>query len=423
MPHCRVTSVKVVRTRAQRDVVRITRACLNGLAYVAKACPYDVEMTRRPRARDQSGTPTIAPFEFSMAPVSYSAMRDRARLDFAGLRAAKSVIRVTPLLSVTGPVGRRSVAVGRTRVVVSGRCQAAFEITIVATWQESGSIGAFELVDHSANDADLRREVEALLPIAEVALPGSSNEGRAAQLAKELCESSRGAVAALRDIRYALENQLASTSLGSSATAEHTSVVAGLLQLNIMCARAADQSRELSREGLWVYLSDNRAYHSYRKLQDPSLLSLYPAATRRLRPWMRLHDTAIRHCLEMRKQLDAESESIRSLIAAASSILSAKDADAQSRFNVLAAIASVGIGLPALVLSLYGADILLPMNTGPRQLAFAPVALALLIAALIAMWQGVRLKRGKIWTAGAVGIVLVLLALLLAAGLLAPGRT
>ena len=127
--------------------------------------------------------------------------------------------------------------------------------------------------------------------------------------------------------------------------------------------------------------------------------------------------------LEMRKQLDAESESIRSLIAAASSISSAKDADAQSRFNVLAAIASVGIGLPALVLSLYGADILLPMNTGPRQLAFAPVALALLIAALIAMWQGVRLKRGKIWTAGAVGIVLVLLALLLAAGLLAPGRT
>jgi hypothetical protein len=119
------------------------------------------------------------------------------------------------------------------------------------------------------------------------------------------------------------------------------------------CARSTDQSRELAREGLWVYLSDSRAYHSYRKLQDPSLLSLYPAATRKLRPWMRLHDTAIRHCQEMRKQLDAESDSIRSLIAAASSISSSKDADAQSRFNVLAAIASVGIGLPALVLALW----------------------------------------------------------------------
>jgi hypothetical protein len=362
----------------------------------------------------------IAPFEFSAAPLAYDDMRARARLDYTGLGAQKSVIRVAPLLSVTGPVGKRTVAVGRTRVVVSGRSNAAYEITIVSSWQETGSTGEFELADRSSNDAKLRASVQSSLPVIEVALPDSSNESRAAQLAKELCENSRGAVAALREVRYALENELASTSLGASATAQHTSVVSSLLQLNIICARAADQSRELAREGLWVYLGDNRAYHSYRKLQDPSLLSLYPAATRKLRPWMRLHDTAIRHCQEMRKQLDAESDSIRSLIAAASSISSSKDADAQSRFNVLAAIASVGIGLPALVLSLYGADILLPLNTAPRQLAFAPVAVALLSAAIIAMWQGVQHKRGKIWTIGAVGIVLILLDLLVVAGVLAP---
>jgi hypothetical protein len=380
-------------------------------------------MTRRFSFRSGEVTaPTIAPFEFSAAPVTHAAMRERALFDYTGTVAGRSVIRVAPLLSVTGSVGRRSVAVGRTRVVVSGRSSAAYEITIVASWQESGRIGEFELVDHSSYDAEIRRSVRASLPTIEVAVPDSTNESRAAQLAKELCETSRGAVAALREIRYSLENQLASTSRGTSATAEHTSVVSGLLQLNIICARAADQARELAREGLWVYLSDNRAYHSYRKLQDPSLLSLYPAATRRLRPWMRLHDTAIRHCQEMRKQLDAESDSIRSLISAASSISSSKDADAQSRFNVLAAIASVGIGLPALVLSLYGADILLPLNTGPRQLAFAPVAVALLFAAIIAMWQGVRLRRGKIWTVSAVGIVIVLLVLLLVAGFLAPSR-
>jgi hypothetical protein len=379
-------------------------------------------MTRRTRGQDHlADTLTIAPFEFSAAPVTHSAMRDRAERDYTGLAAEKSAIRVAPLLSVTGAVGSRSVAVGRTRVVVSGRRLAAYEVTIVASWQETGSVGAFELVDHAGNDSEIRHSVRASLPDIDAA-PDPSNEYKAARLAKELCENSRGSVAALREIRYSLENQLASTSLGASATAQHTSVVSALLQLNIMCARAADQTRELAREGLWVYLTDGRAYHSYRKLQDPSLLSLYPAATRRLRPWMRLHDTAIRHCLEMRKQLDAESDSIRSLIAAASSISSSKDADAQSRFNVLAAIASVGIGLPALVLSLYGADILLPLNTGPRQLAFAPVAVALLFAAVLAMWQGVRLKRGRIWTVGSVGIVLVLLVLLLVAGFLAPTR-
>jgi hypothetical protein len=375
---------------------------------VRSGTPYDVTMTRlTPWRRTSADALTIAPFEFNAAPLTHSEMRERSRFDHSGLVAQKSVIRVAPLLSVNGEVGRRMVAVGRTRIVVSGRSDTAYEITIVACWQETGAEGEFELVDHSADDADLRRSVQETLPIVEVAVPDSSNESRAAQLAKELSENAHNQVAALREIRYALENQLASTSLGASATAQHTSVVSGLLQLNIMCARAADQTRELVREGLWLYLSDSQAYHSYRKLQDPSLMSMHRAATRKLRPWMRLHDSAIRHCQEMR-------------IAAASSISSSKDADAQSRFNVLAAIASVGIGLPALVLSLYGADILLPLNTAPRQLAFAPVAVALLFAAVIAMWQGVRLKRGKIWTVGAVGIVLILLVLLVVAGFLAP---
>lgn len=349
-------------------------------------------------------------------------MRERVARDHTGTTVSKSVVRVAPLLSVLGAEGQRVVAVGRTRIVVSGHLCVAVETTIVASWQETGSVGEFVLVDFSDNDRDFRQTLVDQFPTAAAPLPDASNEYRAAHLAKALCEDAHNAVAALREIRYALENQLASTSLGESATAQHTSVVAGLLQLNIMSARAADQTRELEREGMWVYLSDSRAYHSYRKLQDPSLLSLYPAATHRLRPWMRLHDSALRHCVEMRKQLDAESDSIRSLIAAASSISSSRDADAQSRFNVLAAIASVGIGLPALVLSLYGADILLPLNTAPRQLAFAPVAVALLFAAMIAMWQGVRLRRGKIWTVSAVGIVIVLLVLLLAAGFLAPSR-
>ena len=187
-----------------------------------------------------------------------------------------------------------------------------------------------------------------------------------------------------------------------------------------MCGRASDEAREATREGMWVHATDAEAYHSYRRLQDPSIISPHAPATRELRSWMQLHDAALRHCLEVRRQLDAESVSIRSLIASAASISSSKDADAQSRFNVLAAIASVGLGLPALVLTLYGATILLPLNSPPRLLAFAPVAVSLAIAASIAMWQGHRLKRGRIWTLSAVGILIVLLLLLLAAGILAP---
>jgi hypothetical protein len=361
--------------------------------------------------------------EFSTAEPDFARMVERSRVDYLGVSPARSVIRMAPMLTVAGDPGRRNIVVGRTRVVVSGRGAASLEVTVVGAWRETGIPGSFASIDNPADDADVAVGAIQDLPQALKAVPKGGNETRAAQLARTLCERSRSSLAELREIRYALEDSLARTSMGASATAAHTSVVAGLLQLNIICARAADQARELAREGLWVYLSDDEAYHSYRRLQDPSLLIDHRPATHRMRPWMQLHDSAMRHCIEMRKQLDAECESIRSLITSASSISSAKDADSQSRFNVLAAIASVGIGLPALVLSLYGADILVPMNTAARQLAFAPVAASLIIAAVIATWQGARLKRGWIWTAGAVGIIGVLLLLLLTAGVLAPSST
>ena len=89
------------------------------------------------------------------------------------------------------------------------------------------------------------------------------------------------------------------------------------------------------------------AYHSYRRLQDPSLINPVSVTSFRTRSWMRLHDAAVRQCLEMRKQLDAESDSARALMAAAASISNSREADAQSAFNTLAAVASFGLGIPA----------------------------------------------------------------------------
>jgi hypothetical protein len=90
-------------------------------------------MTRlTPWCRTSADALSIAPFEFNSAPLTHGEMRKRSRIDHTGLAAQRSVIRVAPLPSVNGEVGRRTVAVGRTRIVVSGRTNTANEITIVA---------------------------------------------------------------------------------------------------------------------------------------------------------------------------------------------------------------------------------------------------------------------------------------------------
>jgi len=239
-----------------------------------------------------------------------------------------------------------------------------------------------------------------------------------------LAELSRNAVASVREIRYDLEHRLAHFSSKGLPTSSNTPIVASLLQLNIICGRAADEAREAVREavreGLWLHLSDSAAYHAYRRLQDPSIINDAAVATSATRSWMRLHDAAVRQCLEMRKQLDAESGSARDLMAAAASVSNSREADAQAAFNTLAAAVSLGLGIPALVLALYGADRLLPLNTEPKQLAFIPVVAGLLFAAVIPIWRAPRGKSTRIWIFGAVSIIIILLSLLVSAGLLAP---
>ncbi|MEC5185761.1 hypothetical protein RCH12_003238 [Cryobacterium sp. MP_3.1] len=52
-------------------------------------------------------------------------------------------------------------------------------------------------------------------------------------------------------------------------------------------------------------------------------------------------------------------------LAAAASVSSSREANAQTSSNTLAAVASLGPGIPALVLAPYGADRLLPIDTPP----------------------------------------------------------
>lgn len=354
-----------------------------------------------------------------------SGMTARARSGPGTGDTGPSLLRVVPLLRVSGPHGMRVILVGHSRLAVQGQSRVAVESFVNDVWVEGPDEGAFnhlgpaEAAKHG-RALEARDRFEDSLPAWPEETAGDDGQLRIAGHAKALAELSRNSVADVREIRYGLEHQLARFSSKAHPTSSNTPIVASLLELNIICGRAADQAREAIREGLWLHLSDSPAYHAYRRLQDPSIISEAAAATASTRPWMRLHDAAVRQCLEMRKQLDAESNSARNLMAAAASVSSSREADAQAAFTTLAAVASFGLGIPALVLALYGADRILPLDSGPRQMAFLPVAAGFLLAAVIAVWRAPKGKSSWRWVSAAVGVILFLLTLLVAAGLLAP---
>ena len=340
-----------------------------------------------------------------------------------------SILRVVPLLRVSGEKGHRVVLVGHTCLSMQDFDHVAVESFVTNAWVEGSDEGEFArltVVEASTNEqvkaatAEFNRELHDW----PHAISPKDRQMHIAKHAKALAELSRNAVASVREIRYDLEHRLAHVSSRGLPTSSNTPIVASLLQLNIICGRAADEAREAVREavreGLWLHLSDSAAYHAYRRLQDPSIINDAAVATSATRSWMRLHDAAVHQCLEMRKQLDAESGSARDLMAAAASVSNSREADAQAAFNTLAAAVSLGLGIPALVLALYGADRLLPLNTEPKQLAFIPVVAGLLFAAVIAIWRAPRGKSTRIWIFGAVSIIIILLSLLVSAGLLAP---
>ncbi|MCC9198300.1 hypothetical protein QNO08_01370 [Arthrobacter sp. zg-Y820] len=327
---------------------------------------------------------------------------------------------MAPLLFLTGAEGERSIVVGHVLVAV---CPGgvSLEATIVAAWSENGAVHGFALI--SPEDGDQREETEHLTAAhlrTRVELPATTDPTpMAAGLAKTLAESSRNTMGAVREVRYALEAYLAQSSKDTHASEQYTDVIAALLQLNIICNRAADQAREAAREGLWVHTTDSEAYHAYRKLQDPALINEHAPATHLTRAWMRAHDAAMRQCQEMCRQAEKESESIRMLLSAASSISSSREADAQARFNLLIALLSIGLGIPALFLTLYGANLLLPMNTWPKVGAFVPVGIALLAAGAAAIWYAPRGSKRRVWLFCGSAVLLVLVFMIVAA-IMAP---
>jgi hypothetical protein len=359
--------------------------------------------------------------------ISGSDMTARTATDHRGVPGATSVIRLVPLVRSFSVHGQQHLATGSVRVVVSGELAVAFEVFVQGIWARQNQTSLFTPLDATADDeadqwstASRALELELAHPLQATDSGEIELEYLAAELAKGLAEESRNAAADLREIRYALELELAETSTRASTHGSQASVVSALLQLGIICGRAADSAREAVREGLWVHLTDPAAYHAHRVLLNPAIVTHLAPATVLTRPWMRLHDAAIRQCIELGTQLNAESVAVHALLAAAASVSSSREADAQTSFNTLAAVASLGLGIPALVLALYGADRLLPLDTLPRQVAFLPVAAGLVFATVLAMRRSPRGEHRRVWIVGAAAALTALLGLLVIAGVLAP---
>ncbi|HUQ56135.1 hypothetical protein [Lentzea sp.] len=206
------------------------------------------------------------------------------------------------------------------------------------------------------------------------------DDTRLSVIAKAVAESSRNAVAELRGLRYEMERQVADLLAQRRNTALRL-VMAQLIELSIAFSRARDQARDTLRE-----------------VRDPGVT---------------------RHCRAVDVELGEEISLLQSLLSSVSTFAVAQEGEAQQRFNMLAAAAAAGLGLPALILSLYGADDYLPFTWDRAWRALAPIAGTVALAAVIILHRMPGRTTAKHYLA-ALGLIAGLTGVLLVAGFLAP---
>lgn len=321
--------------------------------------------------------------------------------------------RAVPLLRVVGEPGARTVVVGQARVAV-GR-SVSVKVAVQASWREDGGWAPVPLAEVPA-DALLSALQS---PGHAVPAPGrtyGSRQRAAAVVAKALAEGSRNAVADLRAVRYGLEQRLAEDLRTKS---RRTGLLSQIVEIALAVNRARDQAREAAREGLWLWLTDDEAYQQHRKAMDPTLVTTRGAADAATRPWMPMHDAGVRQCTGMEALLGEEARLLYDLLGGASTVEASREADAQETLNQLLTAAGVGLGLPALLLTLYGVEGLTPVQGFRGFLAVVFIAAVTLVAATlpsVLMTRSRRISRRIAIAAAGGGLV----ALLVLAGLAAP---
>ena len=337
-----------------------------------------------------------------------------------------TVFRAAPLLEVADLGEQLLVAVGQTQVHVQPDGEVEFVVVLRALWQATrrsmprrqGEMGFRAAVDWTpvGDHGRLTSVIEGMLAELPDTVAGDA-DASATRLAKALAENSRNAVTALRQLRYSLERRLAAEIRDGTKAVEAS--LADLLELSTAAGRARDEARAAVREGLWSWRSDDAAYQAQRRLLDPTLPERESDAEGRSRSWFLVLDAGVRQCAQMDGQLGEETAVLHGLLTAASTIAVTRDARAQENLTLIAAVGGILLGLPGLVLALYGASTVLPLS-GKNSVFLIPLAaagfLAVVIAALLPGHGRVRGKR----IFGTVLAVAVTTLLLMWAGGLVP---
>ena len=307
-----------------------------------------------------------------------------------------------PFLRVVGEPGSRRLLTGRVRVAVTADRPVAVSVVLQCAWAEAGGW-------HQERDPASEPDADLLAALAEPAHQITGDDGvRALTIGKAFAEQSRNAVLQLRALRYDAERQLADL-LAQRSSRMIRPLLAEIVELSMAVGRARDQAHEAFRDGMWIWLWDADTYRRNRGEETHA-----PEA-----PWEALHRAALRHCEAMDAQLAEETARLHSLLSSMSTLAVAQDGEAQQRFNLAAGVVAAGLGVPALILSLYGADSFLPLDSFDHAWrALLPIGLTTLVTAGVVLNRASARPRHH---AMAALLVAALVGALLFAGLLAPG--
>ncbi|WP_026123044.1 hypothetical protein [Nocardiopsis halotolerans] len=313
------------------------------------------------------------------------------------------VVLTAPLLRVLGPPGRRRVVVGRIRVRTGRDAVPEVALAVQAVWSEDDGWHQ----DRSASgDADEELTASLARPAHTVV---GDERSMAVTMAKAFAESSRNEVLRLRELRYELEQRMAD-HLAGRTEGPLRPLLAAAVELSTAVGRARDQALEAIRAALGVWVWDRQAY---LRVRDGVEADTAPAWEARLR-------AGVRHCQAMERELNEEADRLQALLGGMSSFAVAEGAVAQERFTLAVGAGAAVIGLPALVLSLYGANPYLPLDSfdGTWRILLPIGVTALTAVFVVIRWMpGPKRPHHYLTAAGAVA---ALLSVLLLAGALVP---
>lgn len=338
------------------------------------------------------------------APADEAPSKTRCRLTPETDPPTERAFRIAPLVRVLGQEPKRLVLVGEWRIAVTPQpakpkahnLQVTLEVHDLRVWSEESDWAQAAIMPTAERTRTLASTGRSKRPTIDAAavvrllsafpLFGAhpSNFADAQSLAAVVCkasaEASRGAVKDLRNLRYDLEAQL-SWALTDTEEDWGLEYVARLARIGTAVGQARDVGRAAVREGFWLYLDDDDAYHAYRKAADPSLLTDTPPATAATQPWMRSHDAGARQCRALEEELTEEAGAVAGILNAATAVALSHEAQVQDEFNRWAGVAALGLGLPSVVLAYLGASDKLQLYPFSAKLvAILPVFAALAMA-------------------------------------------